>query len=160
MKNTLILLLLGAVIGALSYHLYLKPAPVSPATAPTASVVERTQAAASEAKDAVATKLEEWRLTPADLRQDLASANTVVRTKARAAGETMTDARIVAVLKGKYAIETDLSALAINIDCSAGRVSLHGQVDSVDLIGKAIRLALETDGVTAVESQLTVPAKA
>jgi len=155
MKN-IILLLLGAVIGALSYHIYLKRDYIPPGQTTTASVVERTKEVATEAKDAIAAKLVEWKLTPADIRRDLSSANKVVRTQAKSAGETMSDARIVAVIKGKYAIETDLSALSINIDCTAGRVTLNGQVDSVELVGKAIRLALETDGVTEVESLLTV----
>lgn len=156
MKNALLFLLIGAVIGALSYHIYLKPAPASPGTTPSASVIERTKEVATEAKDAAAAQLAEWNLTPADIRRDLAAAGKVVRAKARAAGDNLSDARIVAVIKGKYAIDADLSALAINIDSTAGRVALHGQVDSVELVGQAIRLALETDGVTEVESQLTV----
>lgn len=156
MKNALIFLLIGAVIGALSYHLYLKPDATGTGRATTASVVERTKEAATEAKDAIAAKFEAWQLTPADLRRDLATANKIVRHKAKAAGESMSDARIVAVIKGKYAIDSELSALAISIDCTAGRVTLSGAVASLDLIGQAIRLALETDGVTEVESLLTV----
>lgn len=157
MKNAFLLLIVGALIGALSYHVYLKK-DARPASAPVASVVDRTKEAAGEAKQAVTTKLVDWNLTSADIQADLAQAGKVVRSKARAARETMSDARIIAVLKGKYALESNLSALAITIDCTAGRVTLRGEAASAELIGQAIRLALETEGVTEVESLLTLPA--
>jgi len=157
MKNAVIFLLIGAILGALSYRVYLnRESRNASLPAQTASVVERTKQAAAETKQAITGQLVEWRLTPADIQADLAKAGKVVRTKTKAARETMSDARIVAVLKGKYAFDNELSALAINIDCTAGRVTLQGHAGSAELIGKAIRLALETEGVTQVESLLAV----
>lgn len=157
MKNAVIFLLLGAILGALSYRVYLnRETRNSSLHVQTASVVERTQSAAADTKQAITSKLADWNLTPADIQADFAKAGKVVRSKTASARETMSDARIVAVLKGKYAFDSDLSALAINIDCAAGRVTLQGRAASADLIGKAIRLALETDGVTEVESLLAV----
>ncbi len=157
MKNAVIFLLLGAILGALSYRVYLnRESRNSSLSVQTASVVERTKEAAAETKQAITSQLADWNLTSADIRAEFAKAGKVVRTKTQTAHETMSDARIVAVLKGKYALDSDLSALAINIDCTAGRVTLQGHATSAELIGKAIRLALETDGVTQVESLLAV----
>lgn len=157
MKNAFFILLLGLFLGALSYHVYLKRDTQRTAkTGPETSLVERTQSAAADTKQAITSQLADWNLTSTDIKADFAKAGKVVRTKTKAARETMSDARIVAVIKGKYAFDSDLSALAINIDATAGRVTLQGHTASAELIGKAIRLALETDGVTEVESLLAV----
>jgi hypothetical protein len=158
MKNAFLFLLFGLILGVLSYHIYLKrdtAQRITPA-GPEASVLQRTQSAAAETKQAITAQLADWNLTATDIRADFAKAGKVVRTKTQAARDTMSDARIVAVIKGKYALDRDLSALAINIDCTAGRVTLQGHTASAELIGKAIRLALETEGVTEVESLLAV----
>ncbi len=161
MKHTLLFLLLGALIGAASYHLYLRQeaGPGSTRTQLSAAA-NRTESAAASATDAIGNKLRDWKLTPADIKADLQKAGKVVRTQAKAAGEELSDARIIAVIKGKYALESDLSALAINIDCANGHVTLRGEAASAELIGKAIRLALETSGVIEVESLLTAPVTA
>jgi osmotically-inducible protein OsmY len=161
MKNAVIFLLLGAILGALSYRVFLnRESRNSSLSVQTASVVQRTQSAAAETKQAITSQLADWNLTSADIKADFAKAGKVVRTKTQATRETISDARIVAVLKGKYAFDGELSALAINIDCVAGRVTLQGHTASAELIGKAIRLALETDGVTEVESLLAVESAA
>ena len=60
------------------------------------------------------------------------------------------------VINGKLLATSDLSAFKINVDADKGVVTLKGTVKSVDLIGRAIELALDTDGVTQVVSLLTV----
>lgn len=152
--KTILVFLLGFVIGVSSYHFYLTRDNPSPSHLQNGSVVDRTKDAAIGAKDAVAAKLAEWRLTPADIREDLAKTGKVIRPKAQAVGDRISDARIVTVIKGKYAFESDLSAFAINVDCTDGHVNLRGEVASLELVGKAVRLALETDGVTEVDAQL------
>ncbi|MBS0632814.1 MAG: BON domain-containing protein [Verrucomicrobia bacterium] len=153
--KALFLLLLGFVIGVFSYHLYLTRNDASATHLQGATLAERSKEAATEAKDTVSNKLVEWKLTPTDIRQDLTTAGKVVRTKAKVAGDRISDARIVAVIKGKYAFESDISAFAINVDCTDGHVTLRGTVSSLELVGKAVRLALETDGVTEVDAQLS-----
>lgn len=165
--------LLGIAIGAAGYHYYHMPACTaqnaagekkhpadSPATgAPAAdnrSFAEKARDGALAAKEGIGHKLVEWHLTPGEINQELEKTGRVVRTKAAAAGQSLSNARIVAVIKGKYALNDDLSARTINIDAEAGKVTLRGTVKSHELIARAIALALETDGVTAVDSQLTV----
>lgn len=124
------------------------------------SAAAKTKEAAIEAKDAVADKLVEWKLTPSDIKDDLAKTGRVVRDKTLAAGEkvggALDNARLVTVINGKYVSDSDLSALKINVDATDGVVTLKGTVASAELIGRAIALALHTEGVTQVISLLTI----
>jgi hyperosmotically inducible periplasmic protein len=142
-----------------------KPHEVPPAEKPTLSdraeaAVDKTKEAAVETKDAIAAKLVEWKLTPSDIKADLEKSGRVVRDKTVAAGEkvggVIDNARLVTVINGKLVADKDLSALKINVDATDGVVTLKGTVASVDLIGRAIALSLNTEGVTQVISLLTV----
>lgn len=119
-----------------------------------------TKEVAAEVRSTVAAKLNEWKLTPADIRADLEKGGRVVRRKAEAAGEKVAiaadNARIVTVINAKYVRDPDLSALRIDVDASHGTVTLQGTVDSADLVSRAMLLALDTDGVIQVISLLTI----
>ena len=73
-----------------------------------------------------------------------------------AAVDNFDDARIIAVIKGKYLVDKDLSAIAISIECHDGNVVLRGTAGSDDLITRAGKLANETYGVRNVATLLTV----
>ncbi|OYV02081.1 MAG: hydrogenase, partial [Verrucomicrobiales bacterium VVV1] len=77
-------------------------------------------------------------------------------TAATKTGEVFDNARVVTVINAKLVADGQLSALKINVDATDGIVTLKGTVGSVDLIGRAITLALDTAGVTQVVSLLTV----
>lgn len=96
----------------------------------------------------------DWNLTPNNIRDELARTGRVVREKARQAGERIDDARVIATIKGKYALDSDLSVGDIKVECNDGRVVLTGTIGSAELIGRAVELALHTDGVGHVESRL------
>lgn len=120
----------------------------------------KTKEVAIDAKDAVASKLVDWKLTPSDIKADLEKGGRVVRSKTGTAvaksGEVFDNARVVTVINAKLVGDSQLSALKINVDADQGVVTLKGTVKSVDLIGRAISVALDTDGVTQVVSLLTV----
>jgi hypothetical protein len=101
-------------------------------------------------------KLREWRLTPNDIKQDLAHTGEVVRNQADIVGGKISDERILAVVKAKYILDRDLSANDVRVSVHAGRVTLGGSVGSPDLVGRAVALALDTDGVSGVESRLAI----
>jgi hypothetical protein len=171
----LFIFLFGIVVGAAGYHYYHQPAssaptpelaaPEAPAPAPAAahadqrSITEKARDGALAAKQAISQKIVEWKLTPAEINQELEKTGRVVRNKTATAGQTLSNARIVAVIKGKYALEDELSARQINVDADAGKVTLRGTAHSPELIARAITLALETEGVVSVDSQLTVAPK-
>ena len=124
------------------------------------TAVAKTKEAAVEAKDAVHAKIVEWKLTPSDLKADFEKGGRIVRTKTAAVGartgEVLDNARIVTVINAKLVGDYQLSALKINVDANQGTVTLKGTVGSLALIGRALSLALDTDGVTEVVSLLTV----
>jgi gas vesicle protein len=172
MKNALILLLLGGILGAVALHLYdqreaeqraarsqsteSEPTPQnSPADNPPAE----SKGTIDSIKEAIANKLVEWHLTADDIKNDLAKTGQVVRTKTQAVGEKISDGRIIAVIKAKYVLDRDLSARDISVGSHDGEVDLGGTVASPELIGKAVALALDTDGVHGVTSKISVEAK-
>ncbi|MBA4137519.1 MAG: hypothetical protein C0518_09410 [Opitutus sp.] len=93
-------------------------------------------------------------LTADNLREDLSRTGETLREKARTAGEKIDDARVVAMIKGKFALDRDLSALDIKVTCEDGNVVLLGTVASESLANRAVELAKNTDGVANVQSQL------
>lgn len=161
----LVIFLVGVIAGGFALNYYQRRETASrPAAqrveAQASAVRAKTGETAAAVTDSVADKLADWHLTPDDIKRDLAKTGQVVRTKAQAAGRTLAsataDARVVTVIKAKYTLDADLSAWSISVACADGRVTLSGTVASPGLIGKAVRLALDTDGVTQVISTLTV----
>jgi hypothetical protein len=137
-----------------------EPTVAAQAEAAVKDAAAKTKAVALDAKDAIHDKLVDWKLTPADIKADLEKSGRVVRSKAATAatktGEVFDNARVVTVINAKLVADGQLSALKINVDATDGIVTLKGTVGSVDLIGRAITLALDTEGVTQVVSLLTV----
>lgn len=124
------------------------------------NAAEKTKDAVIDAKDAVADKLTEWKLTPSDLKADLEKGGRIVRSKAASAttrtGAAFDNAKVVTVINAKLVGDSKLSAIKINVDADQGIVTLKGTVKSPELIGRAIALALDTDDVVQVVSLLTV----
>ncbi|HEY8994904.1 MAG TPA: BON domain-containing protein [Lacunisphaera sp.] len=130
MRKSLFILLIGAVLGAVGWHFYQRT--FQPTVAQRAGdLATRTRESAVETKD-----------------QALATARTV--------GGELSDAGIIAVIKGKYVVDRDLSALAIGVKCDHGHVTLTGSAESPELIARAVEVARQTNGVSGVTSQLTV----
>ncbi|HKB91434.1 MAG TPA: BON domain-containing protein [Opitutaceae bacterium] len=171
MKNAFIFFLLGVIAGVVGLHLYQERqtgsehivSSESPAKDRVRNAVEeaadKTKETSANAKDAISRKLEDWHLTSDDIKHDLSESGQVVRAKAKVVGGKIADARIVTVIKAKYVLDKDLSALDIAIDSKDGDITLSGTVASTDLIGKAVALALDTDGVKNVVAKLTVSSK-
>jgi hypothetical protein len=172
MKNALILLLIGGILGAVALHLYTQretwehPAQTQTAdtdqtmqNSPPANPPTENKSASDSIGDAIERKLAEWHLTGDDIKRDLEKTGQVVRTKTQAVGEKIADGRIVTVIKAKYVLDRDLSAIDISVGSHDGQVDLGGSVTSPDLIGKAIALALDTDGVHGVTSKIVVVPK-
>jgi osmotically-inducible protein OsmY len=108
----------------------------------------------SDMRDNLSDKLARWHLTSDDIKADLAKTGQVVRENTRAAGDHLNDARIVTMIKAKYVLDKDLSALDIHVESQDGLVTLTGTVASAASIGKAVVLALDTSGVHNVTAKL------
>src|SRR5207302_10806424 len=72
-------------------------------------------------------------------------------------GRDVTDAWITTKVKTKLATDKDVKSRGVHVDTDAGLVTLRGNIDSRAQAMKAVRDALETDGVTAVSSELQYP---
>jgi osmotically-inducible protein OsmY len=122
--------------------------------------LESAQVAAERARQALAARLDAFELSAEDIRKDVAENGKVVRQRVRELGDAVVDAtadaRITAAVKARLAADPELSVLDISVDSTAGRVTLAGTVATPDLIGKAMVLALDTEGVRTVVSTLQV----
>lgn len=129
------------------------------------SAGRQVESAAKSASEAVQDKVRELDLSPQKIKEELARSGHVVRQKAEAAGQALSDAtsdtRITTAIKAKLVTSRDLPSLSISVNTTAGVVTLSGFVPSADDIGKAMVLAMETEGVRQVISTLQVkpPAK-
>jgi hyperosmotically inducible periplasmic protein len=163
MKSFVIALLLGIILGAAGYWFMQQPA-VEKATEQAqqkASEAKKAGAeAATDAKRTLTAKLDALQLRADEIREELKQTGKVVRRKARdvgeAAADAATDTRTTAEVKRKIVTDPELSSLTISVNTTNGRVTLSGTVSSPELVGKAILLAMETDGVREVLSTLQV----
>jgi osmotically-inducible protein OsmY len=109
---------------------------------------------------ALEAKLEAWNLTPADIENELTQSGKIVRQSARAVGtgiaDAARDAKLTAVIKAKFALDKEVSAVSINVETTDARVTLSGNATTKAQISRAIMLALETEGVREVNSTLRV----
>src|SRR5215467_3025850 len=109
------------------------------------------ESAGSSAKDAVQEQLKALNLHSNSIKDELTRTGQVMRRKAQEAGQAIADAtadaRLTAAIKGKFLADPDLSVISISVNTTAGVVTLSGTVSSTELIGKAIVLALEPEGV-------------
>ena len=155
MKTAFFCLLIGAIAGVVGWRYYERTQ--HPTLSQRAGdLADKTREVATDAKDAVANKAEDLKLTPEEIKAELAKTGRVVRSKARSVGEIIDDARIITVIKGKYVVDSDLSVFAISIECHDGNVNLTGSVTSAEHVVRAVTLAMHTYGVHNVVSQLEV----
>jgi osmotically-inducible protein OsmY len=84
---------------------------------------------------------------------------TIVRTKDSVAGAPTgsTDDEVVeTMVKGKLQADSETAKATIEVDAKNGEVMLKGSADSAAALGRAIVLALDTQGVTKVSSDVKV----
>lgn len=127
------------------------------------SAGEEIKNTAQSAGSTIDEKLKSWRLDRQSITNELARTGRVIRDQAAAAGKAISDAtadaRVSAAIKAKYVRDPDLSAWDIHVSTTDGVVTLSGTVSSPDLVGKAMELALDTDGARQVISTLQVKPK-
>jgi osmotically-inducible protein OsmY len=153
--NVLLVFVTGAILGA-GGHWYL--------TQPRSR--ELSAQAKENVRESAAKVGESLKQTfdPENIKEELARTGRVVRDKAGQAGDYVADAtanaRTTAAIKAKLIADTGLAAFKIGVDTADGVVTLSGTVSSPDEIARAMKLAMETDGVYRVISTLQVKAKA
>jgi osmotically-inducible protein OsmY len=145
MKKFLIIFTLGAAAGAGGYWFFQQA---------------KTKSQLAEAKDRV--MYSAWKAGKSlkefadEIKQELSKSGQVVREKTAAAGSAVSEATVSANLKGKFLLEPGLRS--VGVETTNGVVVLTGDVTSHEQIAKAMKIALETDGVQKVVSKIQVSA--
>src|SRR5262245_8322199 len=158
--KTFLALLVGIAIGAAAIWIYQgnRINPGRPVREEQAE--EPAKAAGGETRE---DKLRALNLHTDGIKEELNRTGRVMRQKAQAAGQAISDAtadaRATAAIKGKLVADPDLSALSISVNTTDGVVTLSGTVNSEEDIGKAMLLALESENVQQVVSTLQVKPK-
>jgi osmotically-inducible protein OsmY len=150
----LISFILGVVVGVVAHWVFAQPR--------SQVTLADAREEARQATTNVGQALKET-FDPTAIKDELAKTGRVIREKARQAGDTIADAtanaRTTAAIKAKLVQDTGLSAFKIDVDTTSGVVTLSGSVASHEEIARAMKLALETEGVNKVISTLQVQAK-
>ena len=110
--------------------------------------------------DGVETPVSARQVTPGidteKARQTGAAIGETVATGAAKAEQALDEAALTAKIKSKMALDDTVRALSIDVDTKGSTVTLSGSVHSETERGKAVQLARETAGVTAVNDRLIV----
>src|SRR5437879_7091588 len=113
---------------------------------------------AGKVKEAIQEKVGD--IKAEDIKEELARTSIVVREKARQAGAVIMDAtanaRTTLAIKTKLLAEPGVAGVTVNVDTTDGLVTLSGTVSGYEEVAKAVRIALETEGVHKVVSTLQV----
>lgn len=148
--------------------------PMTP-TSSTDSVANRTETAAREAGNDisraansaaasmsnmahdVSAKVTEWRLSNSDIQADLAADREIVRTRSGNLSPTgnIDKSTLQSAVEGRIRADAELSSLKLDVNGKAnGEIQLEGKALTSDQVGRAIALALDTDGVSKVTSKI------
>lgn len=112
------------------------------------------------AGDGVETPVSAIQTTPAvnteKARETGARIGETVATGAARAEQALSEGALTAKIKSKMALDDTVKALSIDVDSKGTVVTLSGTVNSEAVRAKAVQLARETAGVTAVNDRLVV----
>ena len=89
-------------------------------------------------------------------RQTGAAIGEKVATSAAEAEKVLGEAALTAKIKSKMALDDQVKALSIDVDTKGTVVTLSGTVHSEAERAKALQLARETEGITAVTDRLVI----
>ena len=112
------------------------------------------------ADDGVETPISAERALPSvdaqKARETGAKVGEAVATGAVQAQQVLNEGSLTAKIKSKMALDDTVKALSIDIDTNGTEVTLTGSVNSAAERDKAVQLARETAGVTAVHNKLVI----
>lgn len=130
----------------------------SPTRAAVANDSTKSTAAGTSNSD-LSARITEWRLGAAAIQADVDHGVTIVRRKESIMGalpSNTDDAVVTAMVKGQLQADTEVSTARVDVKASGGEVTLSGTAANAAQVGHAIALALDTQGVTKVSSNIRV----
>jgi osmotically-inducible protein OsmY len=110
----------------------------------------------------ISTRITEWRLSDSEIQADLDRGVAIVRTKDSVVGAptgNTDDSVVETMVKGKLQADSETGKAMIDVKAKNGEVTLDGSADSAKLVGRAIALALDTQGVSKVTANVKVNPK-
>jgi hyperosmotically inducible protein len=81
--------------------------------------------------------------------------NTTRADADRSVGTVIDDATVTAKVKAALMAESGVDGTRINVDTTAGKVVLKGEVPSKTMIERAMQVARGIEGVRDIDNQLT-----
>ncbi len=108
-----------------------------------------------------AERIHEWNLRPADISAELATSDRIERTKEPGAGAPtgpMDSGEITNAIAGKLQADLEMASLKLNVLVVGDLATLTGTAHSAGQIGRAMALALDTEGVSKVVSRIKLDA--
>lgn len=135
-------------------------APVTaPVTAAPAAIPDNSLASLPAPPVSVEARIAEWKMRPADIKEEMDHDRRVVRLK------PPTDplpqyARAEAMegyIKQRLHADPALATTDFRVDVERVVATLNGTADSMEQIGRAMAVVLATEGISEVISELTLP---
>jgi osmotically-inducible protein OsmY len=111
----------------------------------------------------VSSRISQWRLGATEIQSDLDTGVTIVRTKDSVVGAptgNTSDEVLINMVKGKLQADSEVGNAMIDVTAKSGEVTLKGTAASASQIGRAIALALDTQGVSKVSSDVKLSTSA
>lgn len=150
MQKTLLLLLTGALLGVGGYWLFQR----AQNKGQLAEAKDRVTYAAWKAGKSIKEAADE-------VKSELGKTGVIVRDKAKSASDAVSaavsDSAVTTGVKAKLLAESGLRG--VGVETTEGVVTLSGTVSSHEDIARAMKIALEADGVRRVVSRLQISAE-
>lgn len=118
---------------------------------------ERTADAMSNMANKASAKMTEWKLSARDIEADIAADRDIVRTKDAGVQPTgnIDKSTLQSAVEAKIKADSELANLKLDVNADRqGEIQLEGKALTADQVGKAIALALDTEGVNKVTSKI------
>lgn len=138
------------------------PAPVAAATRVAAAAPEEVPPAPPVPRPSVADRIVEWKMRPADMQDEMDHERRVTRLRPPtdplpqyARAEAM-----AAYLTQRLRDDPVVGRLNIQVNVERVVATLVGQADSLELVGRAMAVVLDTPRISEVISELELPAPA
>jgi len=150
----------GTMTAAANTDAGLSPTPPTPmtATAPSTDVANADNN--NTPKTDLSARLAEWKLNAEDIKSEFETNGRIERSRTAGAGEPTgpMDDILTSQISGKLKEEPSTSGLSLDVATDKGVVTLTGAAHSLDEIGKAIAVSLDTPGVTKAVSEIKLEA--
>ncbi len=115
-------------------------------------------AAVAPSATAIEGRLKEWHLLPADIADDLRAGRPITRTRPLSAADDnpMADEALLTLINNRLVADADTGRVTTQLKIAHGELTIRGAASSEGLIGRVIAVALDTNGVTQVTSELKI----